>query len=133
MFRRYPISGLGFSELDSWNIWNVEQVRKSTWGRIYLLCVCDSEGSGSELNNLTGTESFLGDGRTQGTLFQESLTDNIQTLYSDYYHFLPEMATRRYLTDLTWKRTVLQINNSNCLLLLCLFFPFFSHIKNLRR
>lgn len=82
VFRRYPISGLGFSELDSRNTWNIEQVRKSTWGRIYLLCVCDSEGSGSELNNLTGTESFLGDGRTQGRLLQESLTDNIQTLHS---------------------------------------------------
>lgn len=28
MFRRYPVSGLGFSEIDPWNTQNIEQVSK---------------------------------------------------------------------------------------------------------
>lgn len=66
MFRKYPISGPGFSEVDSWNTWNIEQLRNSAPGSTDLFCVCDSEGSGLELSNLTGTERFLGDGRAQG-------------------------------------------------------------------
>lgn len=134
MFRRHPICRLGFSEADSWNPWYTEQVSEEQHGGSTSLMCMWQWWAGGELSNVTGTDGLLEGGRTQGWSFQESLTHNIQTLHSVIIViFFVEMATRRYLIDLRWKRTVLQRRNSSCLLLFTLFFSSFFHIKIPRR
>lgn len=65
-------------------------------------CVCDREGSGIRLNNLTRTWIW-GTVEHRLLISGELKTQHSDITFSDHCHFLSEMATGSYLVDLTWR------------------------------